>query len=124
MLTFNELKVVEITPPALENIGYKTYIIFAVLNVVTAIICWVFYPETAGLSLESIDELFVKDEPLGASALTGDLSWSKKFQWSVIARSKVAVKKAREERASAGTVTEESLTEKKSLATAVQYEHV
>jgi len=34
--------------PALRNIGYKTYIIFAVLNIVNAIIVWAFYPETAG----------------------------------------------------------------------------
>jgi len=34
--------VFEITPTALRNIGCKTYIIFAVLNIVNAIIIWAF----------------------------------------------------------------------------------
>ncbi|KAA8568918.1 hypothetical protein EYC84_007895 [Monilinia fructicola] len=60
--------VVEITPPALENIGYKTYIIFAVFNV----------------TLESMDRLFVGqgvDWQLGDSdegvreGLVGKLQW-------------------------------------------------
>jgi hypothetical protein len=51
--------VVEITPTALKNIGYKTYIIFAIFNVVSATIVWCFCPETAGQTLESADRLFV-----------------------------------------------------------------
>ena len=51
-------KVVEITPPALQNIGWRTYVIFAALNLVNASLVWAFYPETAGLTLESIDKLF------------------------------------------------------------------
>jgi hypothetical protein len=54
--------VVEITPPALENIGYKTYIIFAVINIAQAFISWAIYPETALIPLEQIDKLFLKDE--------------------------------------------------------------
>jgi hypothetical protein len=88
--------VVEITPPALRNIGYKTYIIFAVLNIITATVCWMFYPETAGLSLEAIDTLFVKPE--GVSSPAGDIPWYRRFQWSVIATSKRAVAQAKEER--------------------------
>lgn len=53
--------VVEITPPALQNIGWRTYIIFAVFNLVNAAIVWAVFPETAGLTLESIDRLFFKD---------------------------------------------------------------
>ncbi|KAM0804459.1 general substrate transporter [Usnea florida] len=73
--------VVEITPPALQNIGYKTYIIFAVLNIVNAVVVWAFYPETAGLTLEGVDFLFqgggeVGREGVGANAL----------QWSVVGR--------------------------------------
>jgi hypothetical protein len=35
-------KVVEITPPALENIGHKTYIIFTVFNIVAAFVVYCF----------------------------------------------------------------------------------
>ncbi|KAJ5261397.1 Sugar transporter STL1 [Penicillium angulare] len=50
--------VAEITPPAISNIGYKMYIIFAVLNVAFIPIIYLFYPETKGKSLEQIDLLF------------------------------------------------------------------
>ena len=85
--------VVEITPPALRNIGYKTYIIFAVLNIANAIIVWAFYPETAGQTLESIDRLFVgewEDEVVVGEKvpLVG------KAQWKVVRRAR-AMRKAR-----------------------------
>lgn len=89
--------VVEITPPALANIGYKTYIIFAVFNLVAAVLTFVFYPETSGLPLEAVDRLFIKDgmkdemEPL-------DGGWFRRFQWSVIWKAKIAVKRAAEAR--------------------------
>jgi MFS family permease len=37
--------VAEITPPAISNIGYKTYIIFAVLNMAFIPLIYFFYPE-------------------------------------------------------------------------------
>jgi hypothetical protein len=40
------------------SIGYKTFYIFGVLNYVSLIIVYCFFPETAGRSLESIDLLF------------------------------------------------------------------
>lgn len=36
--------VVEITPPMITNIGYKSYIVFAVFNFVTVPIVWFTYP--------------------------------------------------------------------------------
>jgi hypothetical protein len=49
---------------AIQNIGWRTYIIFAVFNA-----CWVptvyfFYPETKGLQLEDVDRLFSKTDDL------------------------------------------------------------
>ncbi|RHZ70339.1 hypothetical protein CDV55_108421 [Aspergillus turcosus] len=81
--------VVEITPPALQNIGYRTYIIFAVFNIVCAVIVWCFYPETAGLSLEAVDSLFIASDE--------DLVTKKrpKLQWWVVAKSRAAVKAAK-----------------------------
>jgi hypothetical protein len=65
--------VLEITPTALKNIGYKTYIIFAIFNVVNAIIVWCFYPEMAGQTLEGVDRLFVdKDGELEDDRFVGD----------------------------------------------------
>ncbi|KAK5091449.1 hypothetical protein LTR05_001632 [Lithohypha guttulata] len=52
--------VVMITPVAFENIGYRTYIIFAVINAAIFPIVYYFYPETAYRSLEEMDSIFVK----------------------------------------------------------------
>jgi len=57
---FNYL-VVQITPVAISNIRWKTYMIFFVLNIVFAIVIWLFYPETTGRSLEELDALFMGD---------------------------------------------------------------
>jgi sugar porter (SP) family MFS transporter len=54
--------VVQFTPPSLQNIGYRTYIIFAVLNACWVPIIYVFFPETKGLELEDVDRLFARDE--------------------------------------------------------------
>ncbi|KAI7221062.1 sugar porter family MFS transporter [Hortaea werneckii] len=50
--------VVLITPVAFHNIGYRTYIIFAVTNFVALPIVYFFYPETGYRSLEEIDVIF------------------------------------------------------------------
>ncbi|KAM3072548.1 hypothetical protein ACMFMG_009342 [Clarireedia jacksonii] len=50
--------IVQITPIALNNIGYRTYIIFAVLNACWVPIIWCYFPETKGLELEDVDRLF------------------------------------------------------------------
>lgn len=77
-------QVVEITPPALANIGYRTYIIFAVFNIANAIIVWCFYPETAGQTLESIDRLFAKEDD-GWLDDQGD-RWYRTLQWGMVGR--------------------------------------
>ncbi|KAJ5928723.1 hypothetical protein N7466_007679 [Penicillium verhagenii] len=50
--------VVEITPVSISNIGYKTYIYFAVFNFCFLPLIYFFYPETRNLTLEQIDKLF------------------------------------------------------------------
>jgi sugar porter (SP) family MFS transporter len=52
--------IVQVTPIALDHIGWKTYIIFAVLNASFVPVIWGLFPETAGLELEAVDELFAK----------------------------------------------------------------
>ncbi|EAQ85666.1 hypothetical protein CHGG_06919 [Chaetomium globosum CBS 148.51] len=58
---FNFL-VVMITPIAFNNIGYQTYIIFAVINAFMVPATYFFYPETAYRSLEEMDNIFHKVE--------------------------------------------------------------
>lgn len=53
--------IVQITPIAIDNIGWRTYIIFAVLNSLWVPIIYVFFPETKGLELEAVDRLFAGD---------------------------------------------------------------
>ncbi|KAI9815140.1 MAG: hypothetical protein M1827_002983 [Pycnora praestabilis] len=53
--------IVQITPVAISNIRWKTYMIFFVLNIAFAILVWLVYPETSGRTLEEIDALYLGD---------------------------------------------------------------
>jgi sugar porter (SP) family MFS transporter len=55
--------VVMITPVGFDNIDYYTYTVFAVLNALIFVATYIFYPETAGRSLEEIDKIFEKSDP-------------------------------------------------------------
>ncbi|TFK37543.1 general substrate transporter [Crucibulum laeve] len=46
------------SPLMFRSIGWKTWIIFATINVGGSVVCWLLCPETKGLSLEEIDILF------------------------------------------------------------------
>jgi hypothetical protein len=48
----------QITPVALENVGWKYYALFIATNFVAAFAYYFFLPETGGKSLEEIGELF------------------------------------------------------------------
>lgn len=50
--------VVVITPTAIDNIGWKYYLIYAIFNFAFMPIIWHWYVETANLSLEQVDRLF------------------------------------------------------------------
>ncbi|TKA77217.1 hypothetical protein B0A55_02569 [Friedmanniomyces simplex] len=54
--------VVEITPVMITNIGYKSYIVFAIINFITIPFVYFFYPETSRLPLEAVDLLFADRE--------------------------------------------------------------
>ncbi|KAL7626472.1 hypothetical protein AAE478_003244 [Parahypoxylon ruwenzoriense] len=56
---FNFL-IVMVTPIMVANIGWGTYLFFAVVNACFLPIIWFFYPETAKRSLEEIDIIFAK----------------------------------------------------------------
>lgn len=72
MLTIVQM-IVQVTPIAISNIGWRTYIIFAVLNATWVPIIYLFFPETKGLELEDVDRLFSGEsfvEPLDEKAGT------------------------------------------------------
>ena len=77
--------IVQVTPVAITNIGWRTYIIFAVLNTAFVPIIYFFFPETKGIELEDMDRLFSGDSELAnhnektdvakiEDAKTGDLA--------------------------------------------------
>lgn len=50
--------VVEVTPPMITDIGYKSYIVFAVINFATVPVVYFCFPETSQRPLEMVDLLF------------------------------------------------------------------
>ncbi|CRL21187.1 Sugar/inositol transporter [Penicillium camemberti] len=56
--------VVEITPIGIQNLGWRFYIIWIVLNAVMVPTVYLFYPETAGRTLEDIDDYYRGNPPL------------------------------------------------------------
>jgi hypothetical protein len=54
--------VAQITPPGIENLGYRFWVIWAVICASFVPITYFFYPETANRSLEDIDRFFA-DHP-------------------------------------------------------------
>ncbi|KAJ5630906.1 uncharacterized protein N7484_011006 [Penicillium longicatenatum] len=51
--------VIEVVPVAIDNIGWRTYIIFAAFNLAFVPMVYFLYPETAGFSLEAVDLTFM-----------------------------------------------------------------
>lgn len=47
-----------VTPIGFDNIGYRYWIVFAAINATIVPTIYYMFPETAGLSLEEVDELF------------------------------------------------------------------
>jgi len=52
--------VVMITPIMIDNIGWGTYLFFAIVNAFFLPVIYIYYPETRGRSLEEIDLIFAK----------------------------------------------------------------
>lgn len=60
--------VVYVTPQAIQSLGYRLYLIWALLNASFVPITWLFYPETARRSLEDMDEVF-RNESFGITRI-------------------------------------------------------
>jgi hypothetical protein len=63
-------------PPAFVNIQWKVYLIFGIFCAAMAIHTFFLFPETAGKSLEDIEEMF----------LTGVPAWKTKVDFSITRR--------------------------------------
>ncbi|KAJ7328938.1 general substrate transporter [Mycena albidolilacea] len=50
--------IVEITPPGIEYLGWKFYLIWMFFNALFVPVVWLLYPETANRHLEDIDHLY------------------------------------------------------------------
>ncbi|KAF4122263.1 Sugar (and other) transporter [Geosmithia morbida] len=59
--------IVMITPPAFSNLGYRTYIMFAVFNAAILPCVWLYFPEPKGRSLEELDIIFASADALKIS---------------------------------------------------------
>lgn len=51
--------ITEIVPTCIANIGWKTYIMFAVFNLCFVPIVYFLFPETSGFGLETVDLCFM-----------------------------------------------------------------
>ena len=60
---FNFL-VAEVTPVAFTDIGYRYFIVYCVINAICVPVVFFFYPETAGRSLEELDEIFASSKSI------------------------------------------------------------
>lgn len=49
----------QVTPVALAKIGWRYYILFIVCDVTNALFFYLFLPETKGISLEEMNDLFM-----------------------------------------------------------------
>lgn len=55
-----------ITPVAIESIGYKYYILYAILGACIPMLVYFLYPETMGRSLEQMNALFKEHDSIQA----------------------------------------------------------
>ena len=68
----------EITPYAIANIGWRTFLMFAIFNAAIVVYSWWVLRETGGKSLEEMENVFGSDETrldveaIRAKALEGE----------------------------------------------------
>jgi MFS family permease len=56
--------VVEVTPIGIQNLRWKFYVIWAVVNTVALPVIWALFPETANRTLEDLDAYYRENPPL------------------------------------------------------------
>ena len=63
----NNFIVGQVTPTMLQNIGFRTFIVFGVFSFAGALFIMFLTPETAGRTLEEMDEVFGDTQRTGAA---------------------------------------------------------
>lgn len=66
---------VQITPTLINNIAWKSYLIFMATNFIFVPTIYLFYPETSNLALEEIDWLFLEPNPVKYSLHVAKHGW-------------------------------------------------
>jgi hypothetical protein len=79
----NQFWTVEIAPVSIGSIGWRTYIIWAVLNFACCIIVYFYFPETSSLTLESVDFLFSSSDNVREVVARSEHIWSNKIRIDV-----------------------------------------
>lgn len=80
--------IVEITPSLIQNLHWKSYVIFAVFNAVSIPVAYFFFPETNQMPLEAVDLLFARDGRMPGILTVVRESANKEIQEEVRARLK------------------------------------
>jgi len=63
----------QVTPIAFDKIGWKFYLCFIIPGILSAIMIWVFYPDTWGLPLEEVAALFGDAEEIYTGPLDEEI---------------------------------------------------
>ncbi|KAL0954486.1 hypothetical protein HGRIS_003454 [Hohenbuehelia grisea] len=63
----NNFIVGEVTPTMLDKLGFGTFVFFGAFSFLGGLFVWFFVPETKGLTLEEMDEVFGDSTGLGAA---------------------------------------------------------
>lgn len=74
---------VEIAPVSIDSIGWKTYIIWTVLNFACLAIAYLFFPETSGMTLEAVDFMFSNESSIFKIVKLSDKMFVEKISWDV-----------------------------------------
>ncbi|KAK0634417.1 general substrate transporter [Bombardia bombarda] len=83
--------VVEITPIGIAKMGWQFFLVWAMFNLVNAVVVWLVYPETGGLVLEAVDHVFTED--IEGHMLQG--SGFERLQWARVRVAAQAVKESK-----------------------------
>lgn len=84
--------VVEVTPIGIAKMGWRFYLVWAAFNLFNAVVVWLFYPETGGLMLETVDHVFTTEIDDDVALSTGLFD---RFQWARVRVAARAVEKSK-----------------------------
>ncbi|KAJ5257046.1 hypothetical protein N7478_013150 [Penicillium angulare] len=87
----NQFWTVEIAPVSIDNIGWRSYVIWAVLNFACCAVVYFFFPETSSMTLESVDFLFSSSNGIRDVVSKSENLWKNKIHLEVGAAAAAAI---------------------------------